>query len=221
MATFEIGKKYFTTSACDHNCVFVVEIVKRTAKTVTFRRDGQERRAKIYTDHNGEYIVPERYSMAPVFRASCEYAEDQEEVEEAAPADPLSASIPQDAQPSAHPGLVMVGQPVIGNFGAMYPQEVGVIVGFLEREATRWPPRRHHGGDPMVGWPHLSGGPGGHSPRRVAVPLRQPLGRVLCPITNPRHLHGAGGPLYSVLSLPQLVICSRASRSLSKPNMAA
>lgn len=140
MSTFEVGKSYYTTSACDHNCVFVVEIVKRTAKTVTFRRDGQERRAKIYTDHNGEYIVPERYSMAPVFRASCEYAEDQEEAEEAVPADPLSAYIPQGAQPSAHPGLVMVGQPVIGNFGAMYPQEVGVIVGFLERGATRWTP---------------------------------------------------------------------------------
>ena len=78
MATFEIGKKYFTTSACDHNCVFVVEIVKRTAKTVTFRRDGQKRRAKIYTDHDGEYISPERYSMAPVFRASSEYLEAEE-----------------------------------------------------------------------------------------------------------------------------------------------
>ncbi len=137
MATFEIGKKYFTTSACDHNCVFVVEIVKRTAKTVTFRRDGQERRAKIYTDHDGEYIIPERYSMAPVFRASSEYLE-AEEVEEIQ--DPVSAFIPQAVQPADHPGLVMVGQPVIGNFGAMYPQEVGVIVGFLEREATRWTP---------------------------------------------------------------------------------
>lgn len=108
MATFEIGKKYFTTSACDHNCVFVVEIVKRTAKTVTFRRDGQERRAKIYTDHDGEYIIPERYSMAPVFRASSEYLE-AEEVEEIQ--DPVSAFIPQAVQPADHPGLVMVGQP--------------------------------------------------------------------------------------------------------------
>ena len=137
MATFEIGKKYFTTSACDHNCVFVVEIVKRTAKTVTFRRDGQERRAKIYTDHDGEYIIPERYSMAPVFRASSEYLE-AEEVEEIQ--DPVSAFIPQAVQPADHPGLVMVGQPVAGNWGAMYPLEAGVIVGFAEREATRWTP---------------------------------------------------------------------------------
>ena len=83
MAIFEVGKKYYDTSACDHNCIFVVEIVKRTAKTVTFRRNGQERRAKIHTDNNGEYIIPERYSMAPVFRASREYVEAPEEAEEA------------------------------------------------------------------------------------------------------------------------------------------
>lgn len=92
MAIFEVGKKYYATSACDHNCVFVVEIVKRTAKTVTFRRNGQERRAKIYTDSNGEYIVPERYSMAPVFRACREYVEAPEEAEEAtASPDPVAA----------------------------------------------------------------------------------------------------------------------------------
>lgn len=39
--------------------------------------------------------------------------------------------------------------------------------------------------------------------------------------TNPRRLNGAGGSLYSVSLLFQLVICSRASRSLSNPNMAA
>ncbi len=76
MNAFEVGKKYWDASACDHNCVFTVEIVKRTAKTVTFRRNGQERRAKIYTDHNGEFIVPDRYSMAPVFRACREYVEE-------------------------------------------------------------------------------------------------------------------------------------------------
>lgn len=140
MSVFEIGKKYYDTSACDHNCVFVVEIVKRTAKTVTFRRDGQERRAKIYTDCDVEYIIPERYSMAPVFRASREYVEAPEEAEEASPVDPVSAYIPQDVRPTERPALVMVGQPVIGNFGAMCPQEVGVIVGFLDREATRWTP---------------------------------------------------------------------------------
>lgn len=86
MTTFEIGKKYYDTSACDHNCVFVVEIVKRTAKTVTFRRRGKERRAKIYTDHNGEYIMPDRYSMAPVFRACRELVE--EAPAEEAPAAP-------------------------------------------------------------------------------------------------------------------------------------
>ena len=185
MFTFEVGKTYFTTSACDSNCIFKVEIVKRTAKTVTFRRDGKERRAKIYTDHDGEYIIPERYSMAPVFRASSEYVEAPEEVEEAALADPISAYIPQDARPAAHPGLVMVGQPVIGNFGAMYPQEVGVIVGFLER-GNPLDPRRHHGGDPLGGRPHLSGGAGRYSPRLVALPLWQPPGRVLCPINQYR-----------------------------------
>lgn len=100
MATFEIGKKYFTTSACDHNCVFVVEIVKRTAKTVTFRRDGQERRAKIYTDHDGEYIIPERYSMAP-FSAPPANTWRPEEVEEIQ--DPVSAFIPQAVQPAGPP----------------------------------------------------------------------------------------------------------------------
>lgn len=76
MTTFEVGKKYYDTSACDHNCVFAVEIVKRTAQTVTFRRNGKERRAKVYTDPDGEFIIPDRYSMAPVFRACRELVEE-------------------------------------------------------------------------------------------------------------------------------------------------
>lgn len=137
MKTFEVGKKYYDTSACDHNCVFVVEIVKRTAKTVTFRRDGQERRAKIYTDRDGEYIIPERYSMAPVFRACREYVEAPVEEVPASP-DPISDFIPSGARPAQQPAAIMVGQPVVANCGAMFPLVAGVIVGFAEREATRW-----------------------------------------------------------------------------------
>ena len=40
MTRCEVGKKYYDTSVCDHNCVFVIEIVKRTAKTVVFLRNG-------------------------------------------------------------------------------------------------------------------------------------------------------------------------------------
>ena len=133
MFTFEIGKKYFDTSACDHNCVFVIEITKRTAKTVTFLRDGKERRAKIHSDERGEYIIPERYSMAPVFRACREVAE-----EAATFPDPVSAFIPHAAQPIPQPDVIMVGQPVVANCGAMFPLIVGVIVGFAKREATPW-----------------------------------------------------------------------------------
>lgn len=137
MTTFEIGKKYYDTSACDHNCVFVVEIVKRTAKTVTFRRNGQERRAKVYCDDHGEFIVPDRYSMAPVFRACREYVEAPAE-EAATSPDPVSALIPRAARPIPQPDVIMVGQPVVANCGAMFPLIIGVIVGFAKREATRW-----------------------------------------------------------------------------------
>lgn len=75
MKQFEIGKTYFDTCAGDHTLVVTIEIIKRTAQTVTFRRHGQDRRAKIYTDADSEYIMPDRYSMAPVFRASREYTE--------------------------------------------------------------------------------------------------------------------------------------------------
>jgi len=45
MKKFEIGKEYFDTSACNSDCDFIIKIVKRTDKTVTFERDGKTRRA--------------------------------------------------------------------------------------------------------------------------------------------------------------------------------
>ena len=139
MFTFEIGKKYFDTSACDHNCVFVIEITKRTAKTVTFLRDGKERRAKIDEEHKKVSLS----IRALLESAPMEGDEDSEEapVEEAPAApDPLAAYMPQVPQAAPQPAMVMVGQPVLCDCGAMFPQVGGVIIGFVEKEATRWTP---------------------------------------------------------------------------------
>lgn len=124
MFTFEIGKKYFDTSVCDHNCVFTIEIIKRTEKTVTFRRRNEERRAKIYTDKEGEYIIPDRYSMAPVFRASREFQVEEEVVE-----------VPAQEAVTV---LAYVGQALTANYGAGCPTAYGTITGFMSVEATRF-----------------------------------------------------------------------------------
>lgn len=69
MKKFEIGKTYTARSACNHDCIFSIKVIKRTEKTITFEQDGQTRRAKLHFDRDGEWILPERYSMAPVYRA--------------------------------------------------------------------------------------------------------------------------------------------------------
>lgn len=89
MMKFEEGKKYYCRSICDHGCIFTIEVVKRTAKTVTYIYDGQQRRSNIKLDDNGnEYIKPDNYSMAPVFRAERQQEEPELEatVEEVAQA---------------------------------------------------------------------------------------------------------------------------------------
>ncbi len=130
MKKFEIGKEYFDTSACDSNCVFVIKIVKRTDKTVTFERNGKTRRAKLFTDDRGEYIIPERYSMAPVFRAEREF-QPEEPVEESAPAPAEETgrgfNVPQ---PDDGAVIVMVGQHVERNCGACFPLQYGTVIGF-------------------------------------------------------------------------------------------
>jgi hypothetical protein len=85
MKKFEIGHTYFDHWACDTDTISAIKIVGRTAKFVTFERAGKTRRAKIYTDDHGEYIMPDRYSMACVYRAERELLPDPEPVEEAQP----------------------------------------------------------------------------------------------------------------------------------------
>lgn len=79
---FETGKRYYMTSACDHDCRWTYEVVKRTASTVTLqavRHDGTMsaeapktcRIDRRYFEHTGEETVKPlgSYSMAPVLSA--------------------------------------------------------------------------------------------------------------------------------------------------------
>ena len=71
---FEPGKTYYDTSAFDHYCVFEISVMSRSKKMLTIiDHDGHKRRCKIHMDAEGEFILPDRYSMAPVFRASRGY----------------------------------------------------------------------------------------------------------------------------------------------------
>lgn len=62
---------YFARSVCDLECVFQLFVIKRTAKMATIERNGETSKTKIHTDCSGfEYLRPDNYSMAPIFRAS-------------------------------------------------------------------------------------------------------------------------------------------------------
>lgn len=72
VAQFEVGKTYYTRSACNHDCIFSIKVLKRTAKTVVVLKDGKEKRCKIGLSYNGkeETITPWGvYSMCPVIGA--------------------------------------------------------------------------------------------------------------------------------------------------------
>lgn len=104
MNKFEIGKEYFTRSICDSECVFSIKITGRTAKTVSYEYMGESRRSKIRFDDSGEYIQPDRYSMAPTFRAEREV-----QVEEAPAVEKPAAPAPvADAAPA---NVITISQP--------------------------------------------------------------------------------------------------------------
>lgn len=70
MTKFEIGKTYWTRSICMHDCIFEIEIISRTEKTVTYMYNNRKRRSKIHVSNDCEWIVPDNYSMAPTFHAN-------------------------------------------------------------------------------------------------------------------------------------------------------
>lgn len=73
MRKFEIGKKYSARSICDHNCIWIYEVISRTAKFITLQDDhGKQIKCKIYNQTgicDDEFAYPEgRFSMCPVLR---------------------------------------------------------------------------------------------------------------------------------------------------------
>lgn len=138
MNKFEVGKEYFSRSICNHDCIFSIKVIKRTEKTVTYEYMDETRRSKIHVDDSGEYIQPDRYSMAPIFRAEREIQPEEAHVVEETPADTTPA-----ADAPAHSNCVTISQPVddgtvivmIGQrvecvCGACYPVEGGTVISF-------------------------------------------------------------------------------------------
>ncbi len=67
---FEIGKTYQTRSACDHDCIFSIEVTARTEKTVTVKIHNRVKRCKITLRDGVETCAAlGTYSMSPTFRA--------------------------------------------------------------------------------------------------------------------------------------------------------
>lgn len=145
MTRFEIGKEYFTHSICDSECRFTIKVTGRTEKTVSYIYQGESRRSKIRVDESGEYIQPDRYSMAPVFRAARECH--PEAPSTPAQAEPAAETVESDPQPnnvitlsqsSDNTVVVMLGQRLELNCGACFPIQSGTVVGFFEAPETRF-----------------------------------------------------------------------------------
>jgi len=91
MKKFEIGHIYFARYSCNYDTLSIIKVVKRTAKTVVFERDGETRRALLREDSNGEFIIPDHYSMACVYRA-------EHEMVDGVPNDELDVYAPAEAE---------------------------------------------------------------------------------------------------------------------------
>ena len=75
MKKFEVGKRYSMRSICNSECIWVYEVIARTACTVTLKNENGEikkcRISKKDSEYaNAETVLPEgKYSMCPKLRA--------------------------------------------------------------------------------------------------------------------------------------------------------
>ena len=66
----EAGQTLTTRSICDYNCIYKLEVLSRKGAFAVIKWMNKEMRKKVLVDSDGcEFIMPERYSMAPVFTA--------------------------------------------------------------------------------------------------------------------------------------------------------
>ena len=74
MKQFEVGKTYSTHSICDTNCIITIEVIARTAQTITAKMDGEVKKLRIVKKaseyRKAETVMPwGQYSMAPMISA--------------------------------------------------------------------------------------------------------------------------------------------------------
>ena len=70
MKTIEAGQTLEARSICDHECIFKCEILSRSKSFANIKIFGKEKRVKVFSDSEGEYIFAlGKYSMCPIFRA--------------------------------------------------------------------------------------------------------------------------------------------------------
>ena len=73
MTKFETGKKYFTRSICDSDCIWTFEVIKRTAKRITIQNGSKVSIVGVNEYDGAELCYPlGRYSMSPILRADRE-----------------------------------------------------------------------------------------------------------------------------------------------------
>jgi len=70
---FESGTTYYTRSICDHNCIFDITVLSRTAKTIKINdpHDKSSIKTLRISDYDGvEQVKPMgNYSMCPIIGA--------------------------------------------------------------------------------------------------------------------------------------------------------
>lgn len=69
--TIKANQTLTAHSICDHNCVFSLKVIERNGNFAVIKRGGNDiERKKIRIDFEGnEYVKPDGYSFAPMFRA--------------------------------------------------------------------------------------------------------------------------------------------------------